>query len=219
VTVAIGVIGVVGAAGAAALAMAYVRTHRSRRAFEAFAWMGEWELARIATMNGGREMTTRAAFRRYLRMVPERPDDRWFRVDVLAVEGRLDEAREIALRMPEDGAYERVERAAGLAYVDWLSGGPGDQDSLRAAVGAIRPLDGDERLRAEVVAAIQEVRLRAGRSEADPALPLRTARDRLGPRADGIPIVFARRVLRTFTPLAALLVGGAVAFDHLSLLS
>lgn len=180
--------------------------------------MGEWELARIATMNGGREMTTRAAFRRYLRMVPEQPGDRWFRVDVLAVDGRLDEAREIALRMPEDGAYERFERAAGLAYVNWLAGGSGDPETLQAAVEAIRPLDSVERLRAEVVAAVQEVRLRAGRSEADPGLPLRAARDRLGPRADGVPLLFARRALRSFTPLAALLVGGAVALDHLSLL-
>jgi hypothetical protein len=120
--------------------------------------------------------------------------------------------------MPQDGAYERVERAAGLAYVDWLSGGPGDDGSLRAAVEAIRPLDADERLRAEVVAAIQEVRLRADRCEPDPALPLRAARERLGSRADHTPQLYARRVLRTFTPLATVLVGGAVALDHLSLL-
>jgi hypothetical protein len=169
-------------------------------------------------MNGGRVMTTRPAFRRYVRMVPERPDDRWFRAEVLAVTGKLDEAREMAQRMPQDSPYERVERAACLAYIDWLAGGSGDPTALQAAVDALLPADVDERLRAEVVVAIHEVRVRAGAAEPDPAAPLRAVRGRLGSRADGVMLVYARRVMRSFTPLATLLVGGAVALDHLSLL-
>jgi len=218
VAVAISAVGIIGSSTAAALAVTYARTNRSRRALEAFAWLGEWELARIAAMNGGRVMTTRPAFRRYVRMVPERPDDRWFRAEVLAVTGKLDEAREMAQRMPQDSPYERVERAACLAYIDWLAGGSGDPTALQAAVDALLPGDVDERLRAEVVAAIHEVRVRAGAAEPDPAAPLRAVRGRLGSRADGVMLVYARRVMRSFTPLVVLVVGGAAALDHLSVL-
>jgi len=216
--IVVAAIGVASTAGAAGLAAAFVRSRRSRRAFEPWAWLGEWELARVAALNHCHAMTDRRAFRRYLRTVGERPDDRWFRVDVLAIDGRLPEARAIALRMPEDTAYQRVERAAGLAFVDWLGGGSGDPTDLRAAVADVRPLDGDDRVRAEVVAAIHEVRLRAGRSEPDPAFPLRAVRDRVGSRADRQLLVFARRMVRAFTPVAVLIVGGATALDHLALL-
>ena len=202
---------------AAALVWALVWPPRTRRAFEAFAWLGESEFERFRALTDGRLAPTLANMKRHVRNTPERAADRWIRVEVHAASGRLDEAREIALRLPVDTPVERAERAVYLEYLDWLGGSPddiGDAHDVRGAVAEIRPEDGDERLRAEVSLAIAEVRRRVGAGSADPAAPLRDVRTRVGRRADGVLFAAARRQLGGFVRIAAVFITVIAVLDR-----
>jgi hypothetical protein len=152
--------------------------------------------------------------KRYVRNTAERPEDRWIRTDILAATGDLDGAREMAARIPDDTPYGRVVRSAGLSYVDWLSGGPGNTAGVREAAAAIQPVDSDERLRAEVAVAAAEVRDLVAAGDQDPAAPLRAVRDRIGPRADRVLLLAARRVARAYLLVAGAFVAIFTLIDH-----
>lgn len=191
---------VVGAVGATE---AYLRAMppRSRRAFEAFSWLGEWELDQARRLTGGRVPTTRWGARRWLTRHPDRPEAAWLRVEILLLAGELDAARALSDQLPEATPEERFQRAAARELVDWISGGDGMVDEMVAAADRLEPVDGDERLRAEVaIAAARVRRLAAGHGAVaaesagtaaggavpgDPLEPLLEVRDRLGSRADG----------------------------------
>jgi hypothetical protein len=199
---------------ATTLGWAFGRTPRSRRAFEAFAWLGEWELRRFSDLIGGAAPVTMTGMKRYLRNTAERADDRWIRTEILAAIGDLAAARDMAARIPDDTPYGRVERAAGESYVDWLSGGPGNTAGLREAMLAIQPVDADERLRAEVILAAGQVRDRLTAGDPDPTAPLRAVRVRLGQRADRVLLAAARRVARTYFFMAGAFVVIFTLIDH-----
>jgi hypothetical protein len=201
-TIAIAAAGSVLTGAGAAVAWALAWPPGARRTYESFVWLGEWELDRLRALTGGTVGATREDMTRHVQTTPERPEDRWLRADVLAATGQVDLAREIAGRIPGDTPYGRVERAAALAYTDWLTGGAGVSAELRGAVAAIQPADGDERLRAEVILACSEVRRRIGAGERDVLEPLRSVRDRLGRRANGILFLAARRMIRGYLLLA-----------------
>ncbi len=186
----------------AALAWGLVWPPRRRRAFEAFAWLGESEFARFRALTDGRVAPSLDNMKRYVRNTTERPDDRWLRADILAVAGQLDAAREMAQRIPDDTPVGRAERANYCAYVDWLADRPDDLADQRAAVVAIEPAEGDDRLQAEVALAMAEVRLLISAGDDDPTRPLREVRDRIGARADGAHFAAARRILPGFLKLA-----------------
>jgi hypothetical protein len=174
---------------------AYVRAMppRSRRAFEAFSWLGEWELARARQTTGRSVPTSREAALRWLAERPERVDnlvEAVLRVEVLLLAEQLEEARRLVQRMAERvrTPWERFELAALEDLVSWRAGGSGDLPGMEAAAEAILPRDSDDRLRAEVTVAVAQVRRRMadGRSVAgDAAQPLLDVRDRLGDRAKG----------------------------------
>ena len=166
---------------------------RSRRAFEAFAWLGEEDLDRFQRLAGRRVAATVPNMLRYVRETAETPADRWIRVEAMVATGQLEAAREIAARLPESTLLERVEKATYLPWLDWLGGGPGDQLALRAAIEEIEPADGDDRLRGEVSVALAEVRQRVAAGDPDPAAPLRSVRDRIGRRANGVLFAVGRR--------------------------
>jgi hypothetical protein len=187
-----------------------VRRPRDRRAWEAFSWLGEWELDRYRALAGGPALPAPNDFRRWLTSSPDRPDIAWIRVELLVMEPRFDEARAVAEAIPDDTPYARVEREAARASVDWHSGGPGETAALRGAVDAVIPATGDERLRAEVIFASAEVRRLLGAGDPDAARPMLVARDRLGPRADGILWTVIRRRLWSKVLQAALVVVLAV---------
>ena len=198
---------------ASGVVYAWVRIAATARAFEAWVWQAEWELDRFSAIAGRRIGASPPAFRRYVGSTPERAEDRWIRVDILIAAGELAAAREMAERMPEETPYERVERAAALASLDWLAGGSGDATDLRRAVAEVRPADGLERRHAEVILAAHEVRLRAGAGMADPVAPLREARQRLGHLADRILLRWLARllpgwILATVGIMAALVLWG-----------
>ena len=178
------------ALGAALGTEAYIRAmpSRSRRAFEAFSWLGEWELRQAGASLVNPIPTSPREARDWLARHPETPEDRWIRVEVLLLAGQLEEARECAERMPAGAPLERWARASAIDAVGWQSGGDGDVPGLEAAAAELLPADGDDRLRAEVSIASAKVRrlMADGRSTPGDALePLLAVRPRLGRRADG----------------------------------
>jgi hypothetical protein len=190
---------------------AYIRAMPTpaRRAFEAFSWLGEWELRRYR-LSPFRVPTKPAAAERWLARHPETPETLGLRAELLSLARRFDEARATAERMPTSTPQERWDRTETLDSVDWRAGGTGDPAGLAAAAAELLPIDGDEHLRAEVTIATAEVRNRMadGRSTpGDAAEPLIAVRERLGHRADGQ----VGRALRVRLLLTFLAVGAAFA--------
>jgi hypothetical protein len=197
--------------GAVAGAEAWIRSMPApaRRAFEAFSWLGEWEIANVRALTGGGVPTTPLAARQWLLAHPERPEDRWLRVEILVLAGQLDEARAVAGRMPATTPAERVDRAVSLDLADWFAGGPGDVAAMQAAAAGLEPDDDEGRLRAEVAVAVAQVRRRMaeGVDLVEAGAPLREVRERLGRRADGQ----LGRAMRGRLQRTLLLVGGVFA--------
>jgi hypothetical protein len=177
--------------------VAYVlaRRPKDRRAWEAYTWLGEWELDRYRAIVGGPALPSKDDFRKWLKASPDLPELGWIRSELFVMEQEFDKARAAADAMPVDTPYERVEREAAFASIDWYSGGHGDATALRAAAAEILPADSDERFRAEVNVAAADVRQLLGLGDVDPARPMRELRDRLGARADGILWTVLRRRL------------------------
>ncbi len=187
----------------------HVRPGRVRRAYEAFSWLGEWELERVRHLTGHGVPTSKATAERWLRNLPERPDTRWIRVEVLALLERLDEARAVADAMPTETPWERFERISSLDLVDWLAGGQGDPDGVRETAAAVRAEGPEVHLRAEVAVAVRAVARQVADHGPEPALgPLEAMRDRLGSRAYGqlrralwrrtLPISLVTAVITTY---------------------
>jgi len=191
-------------------AEAYIRAmpRPAREAFEAFSWLGEWEIAQVRALTHEGVPTDGFAARRWLRRFPERPELRWVRVEVLTMLKRHDEARAVAERMSATTPMERFERAAALDFADWFGGGDGDLPGIEAATAEILPPDGDERLRAEVAIAMAKVRrnMAAGQDPIRAGAPLRDVRKRLGHRADGqVGRAMRGRIIRPLLIVGALL--------------
>ena len=199
----------------AALAWAVVWTPSSRRAFEAFVWLGEHDLERFRTITGGSYPATLDGMKRYVRDRPERPDDVWIRAEVGAATGDLAGARSFADRMPVGTPVERADREVLRAYADWLAGGIGDPAAARAATAEIPASDEDARLVADAALAITEVRHRIAGGDADPGAALRDLRDRLGRRADGVLFAGARRIAPVYLRASLLYIAAGVAVDRL----
>jgi hypothetical protein len=180
---------IVAVIGAALGAEAFIRAMPgpAREAFEAFSWLGEWEIAQVRAQTGGGVPTNPVGARNWLLTHRNRPDLDWIRVEMLSFVQRFDEARAVAEGMPEGDPAERVDRAVARDFADWFAGGPGDLAGIEAAAQDLLPADGDPRLRAEVAIAIGRVRRRMADGD-DPIAagqPLRDVRPRLGRRADG----------------------------------
>ena len=196
--------------GAVLGAEAYIRAmpRPAREAFEAFSWLGEWELAQVRALTHEGVPTNEFAARRWLRLFPERPELRWIRVEMLTFVKRFDDARAVAERMPESTPSERFDRIVALDFADWFGGGEGNLPGIEAAAAELLPVDGDERLRADVVIAIAQVRRRmaAGEHPISAGTPLREVRRRLGRRADGqVGRALRVRIIRPLLVLGALL--------------
>ena len=172
---------------------AYIRamTTRSRRAFEAFSWLGEWELARAKRAVGHLPLTRDDAID-WIVAHPLGPiaiaDELPVRIEIELLAGRRDEARALLEQLPTETPWARFEVAALRDLVDWRAGGDGFLPLMEETAREILPDDSDERLRAEVTIAVAQVRRRMadGRTDAgDAAVPLVEVRERLGARADG----------------------------------
>lgn len=170
----------------------YVRSFpvRSRRAFEAFSWLGEWDLARARELSGGAVPTSKGAAERWLADRPDpaaRPRELPLRIEILLFADRVEEARSLLDGLPTGTPDEAFERAALADLVDFRAGGQGDIPAMERAATAIQPETGDDRLRAEVTIAVARVRRLMADPDrtTDPIEPFLEVRDRLGRRADG----------------------------------
>lgn len=172
-------------AAAGSVVRLVARPPRARRAYEAFSWLAEWEIARAKTLTGRGAPISKRGAARWLEQVEDTPEASWIRVEVLSWLERFDEARDVIARMPTSTSYERFERHLALDYIDWMAGGEGDPEGLRAAADELDPGDEDTRLRAEVALAIREsARIAADRGPEEALEPLLRARELLGSRAD-----------------------------------
>jgi hypothetical protein len=202
-------------------AEAYIRAmpRPAREAFEAFSWLGEWELAQVRALTHEGVPTNEFAARRWLRVHPERPELRWLRVEMLTFVNRFDDARAVAERMPASTPVERFDRAVALDFADWYGGGEGDLAGIEAAARDLLPPDADDRLRAEVVIAIAKVRrqMAAGEDPMTAGAPLREVRGRLGHRADGqVGRALRLRIIRPLLVLGALLAAVSLLLPDLA---
>jgi len=161
------------------------RPPRARRAFEAFSWLGEWEIARAKALTGRGTPMTKGGVVEWLEEFPDTPETGWLRVEGLAWLERFDEARAVIARMPDELPYERFERRYAIDLIDWMTGGDGDPEGLRAAAAELDQGDEETRLRATVALAIRDsARIAAERSPEMALQPLLDARKLLGARAD-----------------------------------
>ena len=150
---------------------------------------------------------TKGGAAKWLEKIPDTPETGWLRVEGLVWLERFDEARETAARMSVATPYERFEQRHAFEYLDWVTGGDGDPDGLRAAAEEIDPADEDNRLRAMVTIAIRDsARIAADRGPEEALEPLLRARDLLGARADR---ELVRAMWRRYLP-ASVVVAAAV---------
>ena len=174
---------------------AYIRAMppRTRRAFEAFSWLGEWELARARRMTGGGVPSSPGEAIVWLEGRPERLDrldEAALRVEILLLAELQADARALVDRMAPRATtpWERFEVDALDDLVDWRGGGEGDLAGMERAAAEVLPRDGDDRLRAEVTIAVARVRRRmadATGATGSAVEPLLEVRPLLGTRADG----------------------------------
>jgi hypothetical protein len=183
-----------------------------RIAFEGFAWVGEIELRRIRDLAGPISLT-KDGMVRFIRNTTERPEDRWFRAEILAIDGQLERAREVAEQIPLDTLLAPVDRAANLAYIDWLQGGPGDTADLRFAVSRL-PAGSDERLIGEGTVALMQTRQLVASHDEDAAAPFRAFRLLVGSRADRQLWVTTRRGLPGQFQVAVAMIVLLTVADH-----
>jgi hypothetical protein len=178
------------------------RPARARRAYEAFSWLAEWEIARANELTGRGTPMRQGAVASWLAAIPDTAETGWLRVEGLAWLERYDEAREVIARMPVGTPYERFEQRQAADLIDWMTGGEGDPDGLRAAADEIPAHDEESRLRAEVALAIREsARIAAERGPEEALEPLVRARDLLGARADN---QLVRALWPRYLPVSAL---------------
>jgi hypothetical protein len=172
----------------------YVRAWpaRSRRAFEAFSWLGEWELARARRAIGRWIPSSPPDAEHWLEAYPtgpiRMPEELPVRIEILLLAERIDDGRRLLEDLPTDTPWARFEVAALRDLVDWRAGGDGDLPAMETAAREIEPADGDDRLRADVTIATATVRRRMADgtgTASDRIQPFLEVRERLGRRADG----------------------------------
>ena len=150
-----------------------------RRAQDVITWLNGWEAERWQHEVGRRLTAVPRATPAMLDGLPDTLGLRPLRVELLAANGRLDEAHERLAQLPEDTAWQRFERAALAEWIAWWQDEPGDRSSMRAAAAEVE--DDERRLAARVMTAAAEAR-RAAVEGGDAVAPLAAMRGELGER-------------------------------------
>ena len=150
-----------------------------RRAHDVLTWLNGWESERWQGELGRRLAAVPRATPAMVDLLPDTLGLRPLRVELLAANGRLDEARERLAVLPTDTPWQRFEAAAMTEWVAWWSDEPARIDDMRRTVGEIE--DEDRQLAARATLAAAEAR-RAAISGGDAMGPLSALRDDLGDR-------------------------------------
>ncbi|HEX5578182.1 MAG TPA: hypothetical protein VFY43_00785 [Candidatus Limnocylindria bacterium] len=133
----------------------------ARAAWAGFAYIGHIEQERWRATTGTEPPYNDKLFRQWLATNTERPETRWAHAEMLAVVGRLEEARAMAERIEAETPAEAFDRDAMLTYIDWIDGQEIDFDERLRAAEAIGAPGSPERLFARGSAAISLARERA----------------------------------------------------------
>lgn len=144
----------------------------ARRAWAAFSYVGSKEVARWRAVTGRPAPATEAAMHTWLRDNEERPETRPYHAELLAVVGRVDEARAMAERIEADSTAEGFEKAALLDYIDWIDGADVDFAARLRDAERVGEAGSSERLFARGLATIGLARDRAAGGGGDWMAPL-----------------------------------------------
>jgi hypothetical protein len=150
-----------------------------RRAHDVMTWLNGWEMERWQAELGRRLTSVPRATPAMLDALPDTMGLRPLHVELLAVNGRLDEARERLAALPADTSWQRFERAALAEWIAWWADEPDRLDAMRPAADEVD--DEERRLVARVMSAASEAR-RAAVAGGDAMRPLADVRDVLGDR-------------------------------------
>jgi hypothetical protein len=150
-----------------------------RRAHDVLTWLNGWESERWQGELGRRLTAVPRATPAMVDALPDTMGLRPLRVELLAANGRLDEARERLALLPTDTPWQRFEAAAMAEWVAWWSDEAAEMDEMRGAIGGIE--DEERQLAARATLAAAEAR-RAAISGGDAMGPLAALRDDLGDR-------------------------------------
>jgi hypothetical protein len=173
------IVAAIAAIGGALLAALTVPP-KSRRAFEAFAWLGRREMNRFADRTGTPVPTDPAAVDRWLQENPRSSATAYGRLELLAMLGRTDEAMAEQALLPRPAADEEaVEQALARRFTAFIATGAADETELDALQARLPP-DSELRLELLVGRAIGEARSRLAATRDDWREPLLAVRPRLG---------------------------------------
>jgi len=150
-----------------------------RRAHDVMTWLNGWETERWQDEVGRRLTALPRATPAMVDTLPDTMGLRPLRVELLAADGRLEEARDRLAMLPSDTPWQRFEHAALAEWIAWWSDEPGDRGEMRRATEAIE--DEERRLAARAMVAAADAR-RAATSGGDAIGPLSAVRDELGDR-------------------------------------
>lgn len=157
----------------------FVQPAAVRRASDVLTWLNGWEAERWQAEIGRRLTAVPRATPAILDALPDTHGLRPLRVELLAVSGRLEEARRAWDALPADTAWQRFERAALAEWIAWWADEPGDRAAMRTTAAEID--DGERRLVARAMTAAAEAR-RAAWDGGDAVTPLAAVRSDLGDR-------------------------------------
>jgi hypothetical protein len=175
---------VVAAAGALlGVAAAYLSVPTgTRRAFEAYSWLGRTEMDRFKERTGGPVPTTPADIDRWLASTPPTAATRTARIEVLAFIGRYEDARAELAEVGQTTPVERFEAASLRQYIDWLATGVNDTTDLELAAAGL-PRSSIERRMADVNLALADARVRWMERDPSWSQSLQAVRGTLGREA------------------------------------
>jgi hypothetical protein len=126
----------------------------ARRAWAAFSYVGHVEVERFRRATGNGVPNTEQKMRAWLAANEERPETRAVHAELLAVTGRIDEARAMAQRIEVATPAEEHERNALLDYIGWIDGADPDHEASFRAADMIGAPGSRERIFARGLASI-----------------------------------------------------------------
>jgi hypothetical protein len=150
-----------------------------RPAWEVFAFVGHAEQERWRAETRTEVPKTVKEIHAWLSRHEERPENRWARGELLAMLGRLDEARALAQRIEPVTQDDALHRAALLDYIDWIDGEELDVDEITLRAETVGQPGSQERLLARGEVAVAIARDQAERG-GDWKAPLVALRDEIG---------------------------------------
>jgi hypothetical protein len=150
-----------------------------RPAWEGFAFVGHAEQERWRAETRTEVPKTVKELHAWLARHDEQPENRWARGELLAMLGRLDEARAVADRIEPVTQGDVLHRAALLDYIDWIDGNELDLEDMARRAETVGQPGSQERLLARGEVAVAIARDRAERS-GDWKAPLAALRDEIG---------------------------------------